>query len=110
MPNEIENTLKQTAQKISDYIADAASLTVETKFVTVSAEGGPAEFASAKPAARTIIKLDGDCEAILPMQNSDVGLTVDRSLFELHERSVASAIEYRTKVLNTLLDTLKSLR
>ena len=110
MPNEIENTLKQTAQKISDYIADVATLSVETKFVPISADGGPADFAAAKPAAKTVIKIDGDCEAVVPMQNTDTGLAVDRSLFELHERSLNSAIEYRTKMMNSLLDMLKNLR
>jgi hypothetical protein len=109
MADEVENAIKQTANKIVEYVKDAATLSVETKFVTIASDGGPADFGGAKPAARTVIKLDGDCEAIIPMQATETGLAVDRSLFELHERSLNAAIEYRTKLLNSLLSTLQGL-
>ena len=109
MADELENAIKQAANTIVTYVKDAASLTVQTKFVTIAADGGPTDFDSAKPVARTIIKLDGDCEAIIPMQASETGLTVDRGLFDLHERSLNSAIEYRSKLLSSLLTALQGL-
>ena len=61
--------------------------------------------------ARTIIKLDGDCEAILPMrQTENGGFEVDAGLFDLHERHVTTAIEYRARILNALLAVLQPRR
>ena len=110
MASDIENAIKQTADKIAKYVEDAATLTVETKFVPISASGGPANFDQAVPAARTIIKIDGDSEAVVPMQQTDAGLVVDNALFDLHERNVNAAIVYRTKLLTSFLDALKEFR
>lgn len=110
MANDIENSIKQAAEKIVQYVNDAATLTVETKYVPVGTDGGPASFDQAKPAARTIIKIDGDSEAIIPLQQTDGGLVVDTALFDVHERNVNAAIVYRTKLLNALLDALKEFR
>lgn len=109
MADDLENAVKQTANKIVEYVKDAATLTVVTKFVTVSGDGGPADFAGARPAASTTIRLDGDSEAIIPMQATESGLAVDRSIFEMHERSLNAAIEYRAKLLNSLLTALQGL-
>jgi hypothetical protein len=106
MADEMENALKSIATQITNYVKDAATLSVETKFVTVEADGA-ANFDQARPAARTIIKLDGDSEAVVPVQKGETGLVVDRALFELHERNVGTAIEYRTRVLNALLTMLQ---
>lgn len=104
MASELESALKSIAQKVAKYVEDAAELSVETKSVEV---GGSANFAEARPVARTVIKLDGDCETIVPLRPAAEGLTVDGTLFETHERNVAVAIEYRAKLLNAMLAALK---
>lgn len=104
MASELESALKSIAQKVAQYVEDAAELSVETKSVEV---GGNTNFAEARPVARTLIKLDGDCESIVPLRPAAEGLTVDSTLFEVHERNVAVAIEYRAKLLNAMLAALK---
>lgn len=104
MASEFETTLKNIAQKVAKYVEDVAELSVETKSVEI---GANTNFAEAKPAARTIIKMDGDCEAVVPMRLTAEGQAVDNALFEVHERNVAAAIEYRAKLLNAMLGALK---
>jgi hypothetical protein len=104
MASEFDTTLKNIAQKIAKYVEDVAELSVETRSVEVGASTG---FADARPVARTLIKLDGDCEAVVPIRSAAEGQAVDGGLFEVHERNVAAAIEYRAKLLNAMLSALK---
>ncbi len=110
MANELENALKNIAAQVTDYVKDAAMLTVETKYVQVDA-GGAINFDQAQAAARTIIKLDGDSEVIVPLRATPAGRPeIDSALFELHERNVAATIDYRTRLLNALLSALQPAR
>jgi len=110
MPNEFEIALRDAATSVAKYVQDAASMQVETKYVDVG-EGGDVDFETAKPVARTEIKLDGDSETVLPMRHNDSGgMDVDLNLFELHQQNVATAIDYRARILNALLGTLVSQR
>jgi hypothetical protein len=107
MANELQQTVQATAETIAKYVEDVAGLTVITKYVQVGA-GGDMVFDSAKPVARTIIKLDGDCEAIVPMATAAPD-RVDTALYDLHERNVATATEYRARVLSALVGALQGL-
>ncbi|UCH61175.1 MAG: hypothetical protein JSV61_06755 [Anaerolineales bacterium] len=108
MANEFDTALKNVASSISQYVKDASMMQVETRYVEI-AEDGPSGFDAAKPVARTIIKLDGDSETILPMRKNEAGSTVvDTELFELHQQNVSTAIDYRARILNALLSTLAS--
>ncbi len=104
MASEIENALKDVANKVAQYVKDAAEMNVETKSVEV---GGNVDFSQAKAVARTIIKLDGDCEAVIPLTAGAAGTTVDTALFDVHQRNVTVAIEYRARLLNALLGALQ---
>lgn len=106
---DIQTMLKETVEEVKGYVADAATLTVETRWVGIEAGATP-NFDTAKPVARTIIKLDGDCAAIVPVRQGSTGnLEIDAELFELHQQSVNTAIEYRARMLNIMLGALKSL-
>jgi hypothetical protein len=107
MANELQQTVEAAAETIAKYIQDVAELTVVTKYIEVGTSGD-ITFDSAKPAARTIIKLDGDCEAIVPMVAATPD-RVDSGLFDLHERNVATATEYRARVLAALVSALQGL-
>ncbi len=108
MAAELENSIKNAAAKVAEYVADVATMTVETKYVEVGPDGH-ANFDQAKPAARTIIRLDGDSETVVPMSEGAGGeFEVDTLLFDLHQSNVETAIDYRESMLNALLDTLKS--
>ena len=100
MANEFRDAMKNTAHQIAKFVQDAATLTVETKYVEV----GATSLDDAKPVARTIVKLDGDSEAVLPMKKNEAGvMEVDAAVFELHQQNVQMAIDYRAKILNALI-------
>jgi hypothetical protein len=99
---ELKEALKNAADKIAKYVEDAATLTVETRYVEIGAD-----VDKTKMAARTIIKLDGDSETILPMKPGPDGtLVVDTVVNEMHQENVQTAIDYRTEMLERLLSVL----
>ncbi len=106
MATELENSIKRAAETVAKYVEDVATLTVETCYVEV---GGSADnFEQAKPGARTIIKLDADSQTVIPMQKSGTaGLEVDTALLAVHDKNVASAIEYRARMLSALIAILQ---
>lgn len=57
--------------------------------------------------ARTIVKLDSGSETIFPMRKNKEGvLEVDLGLFEIHQQHVATAIDYRARLLNALVSPI----
>jgi hypothetical protein len=107
MANDVENALKAVAIKIAGYVDNVATLSVETKYVQVSTAAGGAP----QTAAKTVIKLDGDSETIVPLQAAAAGqLSVDTELFDIHQRNVSAAVDYRAKMLAALLEALRSVR
>jgi hypothetical protein len=108
MATDLETSIRAIAEKVAQYVDDVATMTVQTEYVVVSAEG-KVSFDQARPLARTVIKLDGDSQAIVPLAEVKSGrLEVDAALLELHDRSVSAAIEYRARMLNALLVALQS--
>jgi hypothetical protein len=106
MANELENAIKSAASAVAQYVKDAAVLTVETKFIEAG-KGTFDDFGKALPLARTVIRLDGDCETIAPLRKTEAGaMEVDSGLLELHQVNVNTAIEYRARILNSLLATI----
>lgn len=106
MAGELTNALKKVAEKVASYVDEAATLTVRTSYVEVG--GATATFEKPKIAASTVIKLDGDCEVVLPVQRgSNEQMEVDATVFEMHERNVKTAIEYRSKMMQSLLQTFR---
>jgi hypothetical protein len=104
MANEMENTIKNAAATVAKYIENAATLCVETRFVEISTTTAPVDFESARPAAVTLIRLDGDNQSTVPLQKNQAGvLEVDTELLAIHNQNVQTAIEYRAKILNSLL-------
>ncbi len=105
MANEINNALKSAAQKIAKYVDNVATMTVETRYVDL---GETVVFDNALPAARTEIRLDGDCATVLPVRKNDTGVfVVDGDMYALHQQNVATAIDYRARMMEALLQTLK---
>ena len=67
------------------------------------------DFAAARAVARTIVRLDGDSQAVVPMRRTEAGgLEVDTGLFDAHQRNVATAVDYRARLLDALLQALKT--
>ena len=108
MANELDTALKNIATTLAQYVKDASMMQVETRYVEIS-EGSAVDFDKALPAARTIIKLDGDSETVLPMRKNEAGVAVvDSELYDLHQQNVTTAIEYRARILDALLSSISS--
>ena len=112
MANEVTNSLRTAAERIVQYIEDAVELKVQTGYVSMGTDlSGDVTFDTAKPIAITVIKLNGDSRAAIPVrENSDGELEIDTALLELHQRNLDSAIEYRDRILHALFGLLQSLR
>ena len=100
---EIKEALRSAADTVAKYVRDVGVLHVETQTVEVGNAGEPVL------AARTVIKLDGDNSSVIPAQKNEAGtLVVDSSLYELHMQNVQAAIDYRARMLDAMLDLLRS--
>ncbi len=105
MASELEQSIRSAAARVAAYVADVATMEVTTSYVVV---GATASSATAQQAAKTIIRLDGDCETTVPMREGPTGtLEVDSSLFEIHQANVTTATEYRARVLAALIGLLQ---
>lgn len=108
MPNDTENFVKNTLAKVADYVEDVATMTVRTEFTRIDSDEADS-FAQAKPAALTTIKLDGDCLSVIPMRQAAEGrIEIDDELLEVHRQNVATAIEYRSRIMESLLNAFQS--
>jgi hypothetical protein len=109
MADRLESALRTAADKIAHYVQDVAEMKVETLYVRIGADGPP-DFNQARPVAQTIVSLDGDSKVVVPLHEAEAGrFEVDTALFDLHQRNVTMAIEYRVRILNALLSALQSL-
>lgn len=100
---EIKQALKDAADAIAKYVQDAATMTVETRYVEMGGDVDKAQLA-----ARTTVKLDGDSESILPMKKTAEGeMVVDTVVYEMHQENVQAAIDYRAEMLDRLLTILR---
>ena len=110
MATEIEKSLRNLISSIAKLVEDASEMEVITEYIEVDPDGGaPEAFAGAKLAARTVIKFDADTRVVVPVRRGeDNELEIDDSLFDVHERNVEAAIEYRTGVLQAVVSALQS--
>jgi uncharacterized membrane protein len=107
MASDLDNTIKNAVAKIAEYINDAATLSVQTEYVRIDGNE-KANFDQAIPAALTIIKLDADSRTVIPVRQAATGqLEIDTAIFEVHNQNVNTAIEYRARLVNALLEGLK---
>jgi hypothetical protein len=115
MSEDLQEILRDTAEKIKELVANAATMNVETWYIEMGVDEiaindqGKAQFRqNAHPAAMTEVRFDGDSIAILPMRRGeDDRLMVDRQVKELHDHNVKTATDYRAGILNSLVGLLK---
>lgn len=108
MANETENLVKNTLAKVAEYVRDVATMTVQTEFTRIDS-GEAVNFDQAKPVALTVIKLDGDSRTVIPMrQGAENRVEIDADLLEVHRQNVATAIEYRARIMESLLNAFQS--
>jgi hypothetical protein len=101
-------SLKNVAASVAKYVEDVATMEVITKYVEIGTDK-TVDFTQARPVASTTVKLDADSETVVPLRVGQGGvLEVDSELYELHQRNVATAVDYRTSMMNALLGVFKS--
>jgi hypothetical protein len=106
MANEITQALKNTATKIAEYVDNIATMSVQTDYVLVEGGANPPQLV-----AKTTVKLDGDSTNTVPLvKGPDGNLTVDQELFDIHKANVATAVDYRSRMIAALLNALQALR
>ncbi|MEM9458389.1 MAG: hypothetical protein AAGF11_29700 [Myxococcota bacterium] len=99
---EIKEALRSATSTVSKYMGGVAVLHVETHTVETKTGQEPVL------AARTVIALDGDNTAVVPAQQGESGKwEVDSPLYEVHMQNVQSAIEYRAKMVESMLSFLR---
>ena len=110
MANDVESTIRNAAYKFAKALEDASELNVETMYVEVG-DDGAFDFKDARPVAKTIIKIDGDTNVIIPLTRAESGaLERDDSLMDLHLANVDAATAYRTDLLEALLSMVRPAR
>lgn len=99
---EIKEALRSAADTVAKYARDLGVLNVETHTVDVGAATEPVLV------ARTVIKLDGDNNSLIPgVRNQQGKWEIDTVLYELHMQNVQKAIEYRSKMMDSMFALLR---
>jgi hypothetical protein len=89
-------------------LSDAATLTVETRtFKLGDPEAERPEFRG-KLAVRTIIEVDGDTFAGVPVTDEAAG-EINEKLLDLHNKNVERALQYRVQLLQSGQQLIKDL-
>ena len=107
MANDLEANIRTALENLTKALADVSKVTIETRYKPIDAQN-PNDLDNSFLAARTVIKLDGDHESIIPVASTGSGsIVLETALLDLRLRNVQTAIEYRTHVLNTLVDLFR---
>ncbi len=109
MAKNLETTVRSVALKLAKALEDAAQLRVETRCIVLSGEDADiGEGEKGRLIARTTMQLDGDSEVVVPVNRAEDGeLKKDDDLLELHLRNVSTALEYRSRILDSLLSIVR---
>ncbi len=105
MANDWETAVTDAAEQLAHAIKDAAVLSIETVFTEAAAAGAPQTDVLA---LTTNFKPDGDSLNKVPVHTTPAGLVVDTALYEIHLHNVTAALEYRTQLLNALLNAVQA--
>mgnify|MGYP000095740984 CR=1 FL=1 len=107
MASNLDDSIREAAAQVRKYIEDAAVMQVRTFYVLTGAED-VSKLDVERPGAFTEVKLDGDSKVVVPMRKGrDETMELDEALFNIHERNVQTATEYRARVLNALIGLLQ---
>lgn len=107
MPSNLDDSIREAASQVRKYVQDAAEMKVST-FYVLTGTGEVSKLEAERPGAYTEVKLDGDTRVVVPMREGRDGtLELDETLFNIHERNVQSATDYRARVLNALVGLLQ---
>jgi len=99
---DLREALQSAGRKLAEALNDLQALEVKTKSVDVKA--GILNEKDARIIAYTKIELDGDTTVIVPTQDENGALVLDQAMLALHKESVADAMQYRTQIINMVVD------
>jgi hypothetical protein len=99
---DFREALQSAGRKLAEALNDLQALEVKTKAVEVKA--GVFDEKDARVVAYTKIELDGDTTVIVPTQDENGTLVPDQALLALHKDSVADAMQYRSQIINMVVD------
>lgn len=101
---EMKDALRSAADGIAKFMDNMATLTVETRTTDIANPGDE----KGALGARTTIRLDGDNTLVLPCRKNEDGRPeVDSAIYDIHVQNVQAAIEYRARMLSSVLELLK---
>ena len=101
--SEIREALKLAVEQVASYVKDASEMTVETRILELGETAG-----EGKPAARSLVKFDGDSSFTVPVRrDANNNLVPDTAIYELHEKNVQATIDYRVRMMEQLLSLLR---
>jgi hypothetical protein len=107
MASNLDDSIREAAAKVRQYVEDAAVMQVSTFYVLTGTEE-LSKLDAERPGAFTEVKLDGDSKVVVPMRKGrDDTMELDEALFTIHERNVQLATDYRARVLNALIGLLQ---
>jgi hypothetical protein len=107
MAINLEDSIREAAAKVREYVEQAAVLEVRTFYQLTGAEP-LSSLDVERPGAYTEVRLDGDTKVVVPMRKGrDETMELDETLFSIHERNVATATAYRAQVLGALIGLLQ---
>lgn len=99
--NDVKEALKGATESIRKFITDVGELRIETRVI-------PPGQKDSELAASSVLKFDGDNTSVIPVGKTEAGrFEVDAALYDLHLRTLQAAIDYRTKVLASLVGLLR---
>ena len=100
--SEFKDAVRSAADAVAKYIADVGTMEVKTSTLEAGTADPP------QLAASTIIRFDGDNESVIPGKHNAAGKwEIDTALYELHMQNVRAAIDYRSKMLESMLKLLR---
>ncbi len=106
--NDLRAALESAGRKLAAALNDLQALEVQTSWVEVKA--GAHDDESAHLVASTRIELDGDTSVIVPMKDENGAIVPDQALLALHKESVEHAIQYRSQIVQMVVDFVRQVR
>jgi hypothetical protein len=111
MADDFQTSVQNALKALSDAIADATTLTIETNVLPIPYKDEPASPPKLL-VARTELRLDADTRNWIPVREVGGDYAIQTALYEEHKAAVQTAKEARSELLKSiegLMTELKSL-
>jgi hypothetical protein len=105
---DLREALQSAGRKLAEAINDLQALEIRTNSVDI--KGSVFNEKDARLVAFTKIELDGDTTVIVPMKDENGTLVPDPALLILHKESVENAMQYRSQIVNMVMDFFRQAR